>query len=395
MLGRIVDDRGKPVEGAQIFAYGGENAISRDDGIFTLDSLTDKARAQISTPYGETLENVELQIDTTHAVTYTVASPGAILGRVVDAETGKPVQKFHVRLENSSEELQIRRGVRAQINLGKWSAPGRDVNAADGRFKIESIGTASPVEIVIDAAGYERDVNPRAFARPIGQSIESKIELLPIHPADYSSLAVRLLDYRGKPIPDVQLRLVVSTRDVSARDRLSLRRRVAINNNVEQLSQLSYVDQFVPGTSDADGRHEFTGIIPGRIVQIAYWGAGVPQDIWTSGSRIGRGKKLDITINVPQPAGIHITIDRKAIPDIYYVQIRSVPFNGGQAAQQLTPNQSSFDYPDLAPGEYQIIVYSLQRQKGLNSFSLNMTAEEQVSIKPGEKKELHFPKKKP
>ena len=69
-----------------------------------------------------------------------------------------------------------------------------------------------------------------------------------------------------------------------------------------QLAEKSYCEQFLSLTTDVQGRFEFQNILPGKYLQLAYWGKGVPQGRSLAFDKTQPGKTDAVTIKLPEPA---------------------------------------------------------------------------------------------
>ena len=79
-----------------------------------------------------------------------------------------------------------------------------------GRFAIGPLTNGMPVELTIEADGYERSVVPRAVAAKANKGEDLKITLKRIDVAGLFTLSGQVLDYEGKAASGAQLRLIVS-----------------------------------------------------------------------------------------------------------------------------------------------------------------------------------------
>ena len=167
---------------------------------------------------------------------------------MLDAETGKPVPRFKVMLDYCHAHEPTDPEV---MNLGNWPSGGSTFKSADGRFKIDPLANRMPAELIITADGYERSFMPRVVAQHPDQARDLKVLLLPLHPADYSTIHGRLLDRQGKAIR-TRLELIVA----------SVQHAEPEYNGPYSAPQRSWIEQQQTGSTDSDGKFEFKSVLP-------------------------------------------------------------------------------------------------------------------------------------
>ena len=103
--GQVVDETKRPVKGAFVSVRSGvypgglgKRIRTTDDGRFAFNSLPPDARFDIQPTGYPILIDTPLQLDAVDPVIVQLEAPGMIRGRVVDAETNKPVPQFRVKL---------------------------------------------------------------------------------------------------------------------------------------------------------------------------------------------------------------------------------------------------------------------------------------------------------
>lgn len=393
LRGRIVNEAGKPVGGAYImarssvFRWGMESVRADDQGEFVFNSLPAEVQFDVSHPQYPSSRAATFKLDETEPVTITLEDPGVIKGQVLDAKTKQPLQQFHIRLGFSRDRRPS--DANGSYN-GSWSDPGLTFQESEGRFKIEPLVAGMPLELIVEADGYERFVVPRAVALKSASATDVSVALTPVSPVLPYALNVQLLNDAGKPIPDVQLRLIVSTDQPKGKDDNAYNW-VLIDSG--QLGDKSYVEQFLAGVTNAEGKCAFPNITPGKYLQLAYWGEGAPK---------GRSLAFDVTrpnqtdnvvIDVPRPAIVRGSFDRAKIHDAGGVQISSSAESFLSFEAKLKADQSTFEFRDLPPGSYWASVVSkpvTSMENGHEMHRISPLASQKIVLKAGEEKEVHF-----
>ncbi len=156
--GRVVGENGKPIFGALVASLItlrlGEAATQSDkDGRFEIDSLSADARFQVFKAGYTKLFNVPLRLDSSGRVTVVLQPMGFIRGRVVDAESGKPLDHFTVWL-NPPRTGDSFGGYNPGAYDGACGYPGRKFTSSDGTFTLSDLTNKMAAEVSVIAVGH-------------------------------------------------------------------------------------------------------------------------------------------------------------------------------------------------------------------------------------------------
>lgn len=170
--GRVVDRQGKPVSEARLsprlrlsgrFEYVGEGAQTGKDGTF---ELRDIAAEDVAVDvYGSRITAVRNHVyDPAKPLEITVDPIGVFKGRVVDADTGKPITAYNLRLGTPEGERP------PDEPFGSYSSylddRGQDCQAEDGSFLVDALTTRAHYRIHFTAPGYASEVVQKVLCRP-------------------------------------------------------------------------------------------------------------------------------------------------------------------------------------------------------------------------------------
>lgn len=393
LRGAAVNEEGRPVKGAYVMArssvyrWGMESVRTDDQGQFTFDSLPADVQFEVSHSDYASSGAIPLQLDGVEPVTITLEDPGVVQGRVLDSTTKQPLRQFRIRLGFSRDR---RPGDATGSYNGTWSTPGMTFQDDNGRFKIAPLMARMPLELVVEADGYERLVIPRAVANKPASVEDLSISLTPKTQAEPYALTVRFLNDAGQPMPTVQLRLIVSTNQPTGRDDNAFNW-VLIDTG--QLANKSYVEQFLSGSTNAEGKYEFKDIAPGKFLQLAYWGDGVSKGRSLAFDETRSGQSDDVVIDVPRPAIVRGTLDRSKFADAGGVRISGDAESFLSFETKLAADQSTFELRDLPPGAYWISVDGKPvrfTENGREMSRISPLASQRLVLKPGDVKEVQF-----
>lgn len=392
--GRVLLENGQPAKGATVsmsssaYSWRANNWVNVDDeGYFRADSLPENVKFYIQLKGYASQSDVRLKLDQEEQVVVTLEKPGFIRGRVIDAKTRQPVPEFRVYIEGSRDR-------RPGDPSGSWDSrfeyPGMTVESADGHFFIGPLTNGMPAALVVEQEGYERAIVPRAVASNNPQAEGIELVLTRLDPSKRFTLTGQFLDHAGKPKAGAQLRLIVSTDQPLSKN----------DNNFNwslikggQLGRKSYCEQFLAGETNAEGRFRFANILPGKYLQLAYWGDGVPQRKSLAFDETKPGEANDVTIRLPEPAVIRGSFIRENFPDAGRVYLGS---SGPNAEIPLKEGQSTFEFADLPPGSYTVgIITERSRMKDGSTYSAKTLARTRISLKAGQVETVEFLKPDP
>lgn len=170
--GQVVDRKGNPVPKASVSPqmiirghseYVGSSVSSDQDGRFELRNLA--AKDMTYDVWGRTVSPIRrAALDPSQPLLITVDRPGAIVGKLIDAETRKPVKAANIRLgfpkgEKAADEP-------SPSYSAHLSRRGQDCQSEDGKFIIDDLITRARHDLWITAPGYAMKHVERLAALP-------------------------------------------------------------------------------------------------------------------------------------------------------------------------------------------------------------------------------------
>ncbi|HTI50739.1 MAG TPA: carboxypeptidase-like regulatory domain-containing protein, partial [Planctomycetaceae bacterium] len=395
LKGRVEDEAGKPVEGVTVYFADGSNPFSDggrtktdQQGLFEFDSLPPECPFSFFKPGYSRIDRRELRLDSPDVIAVKLLPSGAIHGKVLDATTNKPIRTFHVRITFSPQRQPDDPTAGLASDL---TNPGQAFQSEQGLFKIGELLLGMPLQVMVDSEGYEREVLERVVAERADRLEPVEFKLTPIDPASLTTYSGRLHDAQGKPVAGAVLRLIAGTiRQPGPRN--------AFRNNWRmirsgRLAQQAGIVRFVEGKTDAAGRFEFTRIPKDLEVELVWWGAGIAPGRSDHLELFEEKDRTAIEIELPAPAIIKATIDRKAFPEISQISLHSRDTGNEERQVLLKPGQKSFEIADLAPGTYTVLVMGPnERIRGQfpGAFTSKPLAQIAITLAAGETKELDF-----
>ena len=203
--GRVVDEQGQALAGVHVYyAHGnqfpgsdfGGGTTTDAEGRFEFDSLPAEPPFALRKEGCSPMEDVKLPLDGEKEVTVAMRSAGVIRGRVVDDKTGKPVSPFMVRVTSSPD----RKPDDPSGSSGGDTTYGGDKFATrDGTFRIGEFVRDMPLQVTVEAEGYDRTVVRRVVAVADSDAKPVEFRLAPIDPSSLLTIAGRLVDEQSRP----------------------------------------------------------------------------------------------------------------------------------------------------------------------------------------------------
>jgi hypothetical protein len=152
------------------------------------------------------------------------------------------------------------------------------------------------------------------------------------------------------------------------------------------------VAQFLSAVSDAQGRFTFRDILPGKYLQLAYWGPNAPKSRSLAFAKTKPGMGQTVTIDVPEPASISGSFDTKTFPDSGSIALtrKDDPFHSYQS--ELAARQTEFRFENVPPGSYWLsVVLRPERNKDQPAmYTLRPIAARSLTVEPGGSYKLQF-----
>jgi beta-lactamase regulating signal transducer with metallopeptidase domain len=398
VVGRVVDEQGAPIEGVYIESSSqiphsahddGTLAVTSDDGKFHFDMLHDGATFRFRRDGYSSLDEKTLPLDGAEEIVVTMQSAAVVHGTVVDAATGAPVTEFVAHVTFSPDRTASDPG--SSLSGERATGEGETFASPLGEFHMGDFVRGMPLQVSIEAAGYERQTMRRVVARPEGEAEAVEFRLRTVAPESLQSYAGQVVNAAGRGIAGIELRLIGSaTRRAFPRDEFPFNWTMIQNG---QAKTNEGVVQFLSATTDAQGRFAFNDVQPAADFELAYWGRGIAQARRAGLEKLDAEARRALRIETTAGGVVAGKIDREKYPRIDDVQLSG---SGEFFRAEVSANGRTYEAHDIPPGTYELQVYRYIRNE--RSPSEGMQTEviyrERVSVKSGETTSLDIPKAK-
>ncbi len=325
----------------------------------------------------------EAPLDGEEEVVVTMRAAGVIRGKVVDAETGKPISPFTVHVAFSPDR---RPNEPAGSLSGARAFGGETFASPDGTFRMGDFMRGMPVKTQVEAKGYDSVIVRRLVAVAESEAGAVEIRLSPIPPSELVTVAGRIVNEKGKAMIGAELRLVVVAKRPSPRERVRFDWSMIRNG---QMRMQEPVSQFLTAVTDRDGRFRFEQVHRGQDMVIAYWGLGMAPGRTADLEGVPPEQLKDLTITVAAPGTVRGAIDRKAYPEVSSIVLTSrnllASRTGGVYLAEVSAKGDSYEIRSVFAGHYDLQVYGPTRRMadhGIRKY--DVIRHESVDVKSGE-----------
>ncbi|WP_428306126.1 carboxypeptidase regulatory-like domain-containing protein [Lacipirellula sp.] len=389
LVGRVVDEQGAPISGVYVEQGGrfgmagrddGSLVVTADDGRFVFDTLPAGARFNLRKQGFSPINDEALPLDRDEEIVIKFASQGVVRGRAVDAVTGESIKKFIVHVTFSPDRTpEDPNGTL----MGPAVGGGETFVSDQGEFEVGNFTRGMPLQVTVDATGYQRQVVRRVVAAAADVAEPVEFSLKPIDKSQLRTYAGKLVDNAGQGIAGVEVRLIMSDRIRDGRrdDPFPFNWTMI---RTGQLADQADAKQFLTAVTDAQGNFEFRDVLPARDVELVYWGPGVAQ------TRLGGAKspfdatQQRTTFTATATGTVAGTIDPAAYP-----RLNDVAISGRDdiISGEISPDGKSYEIGNAPPGKYELQVYirkPIAPARQTDGYDIEVIHRQPVEVKSGE-----------
>lgn len=398
LKGRVVNAKGQPIAGAWVFfadgnrGFGGIGGklVTDKDGRFASISLPADCPLNLSAQGYSSQEGVRVPLDGDDEVTIVLEKSAELRWQVLNAKTGKPVEKFNVKLGFASE---VPDGAQKSGSMNsQWMEAGRNVSDADGRFVWAEMPIKTAYDAIITAEGFEP-------FRVIGQvttieAVDTRVELKAIDLTKVAEIAGRVVDVDGKPQAGVVMHLLgVDPTKFPANYNWNEIPTHLIKIGQARLQPMCRFDH--QAVTNSEGRFKFPKVSLIEEIDIAYWGEAIPS------TRVralheetpAALAKLELTA----PAGVTVigTIDPDVFPNPSEVKGTSTEHQFHDRTFRFMKGKpaTEFTLRGLPAGDLSIALMGQPmpiKIGGGEGFSVKVIGHLKLNARPGDTLRVHF-----
>lgn len=370
---RLINDKGEPVKNARIEAghltAGDNNGVDTDsdaEGRFQFDTLRDRATFNIYADGYTSVSWEKLPLDGEDEVTVILQRVGAIIGKVIDAQSGAPLPKFNIK-------------IRAEGILSARHESGEDFGGGGGTFRLDSLRSGEPTTLIVSAPGYPSHFFENLKPTPGGEG-DPAILKISKNPDGYYRIAGTLLDADGKPVAGAEVRLV-SYRPVQGELAMEMRFHWSMVKS-GQLAIQDSIRAMESARTAKDGTFSFP-LVPGPDIDLVYWGNGVPQERIQNVGRLPVEQLGNWQIRAARGMKVGGKIDPAAYSGITKLELRSTTDHTFEMDLRINEGQTSYEFPAVPAGSYTLRVLGKVQPAPMGGFTYTKLAELPLAVEEG------------
>ena len=395
--GRVVNHADEPIAACHVyFAEGkrghllGGQGQTDSDGRFEFDSLPPDCPFVFYAPGYSQLDEKTLPLDQDDEVIIRLEPLGLIRGKVVDADTGKPITEFNVRLAFPSQPQPGDKKLHA-ITSTRMN-PGEDFVAADGKFELQSLTNGDVLDIIVQTKGYRRARLSHLQALPEKEAEVVPVTLKPIKSGELIKVGGRIIGPDGSPAIGIQVRLVGSEKEaeVPRNGRLYT---PPEDDGVGSSDPGNWYDEFRTAVTNANGEFTFAEMPQGLALQLVYWSAKVPMTRFDILDQMSLEDLGQLRLKHEKPVTLRVTINRETYPDA-----TSLSLNGTNAENfrpreiVLKDGQTQVEVLGVEAGVFYVMLMGKSEPEDpiSGSFKTKSIASNNIAAKAGDTIEINF-----
>ncbi len=411
LKGRVIDAEGSPSQGVRVYYNGGEQGFNDLGGLvktdvkgeFEIRGLKDPTSITVYTPpQFAPIRNMPVSVEMDEFLEIQMVPAASIRIRAVDANTGKPIPTFNVRL-GFCEEREAgdpeSSGIPATL-----IQQGVNVLGTQEEFRLEGQAPGAVYKAIVSAAGYEPTTLARAVAT--ADNIDAMTaELQPMREEDYQMVAGTLLDADQNPISGASVRLLLGSEipipskngggqmegwrfyhwDLLSRDDIENRDKCV---------------QLLKAVSDENGRFEFPNVKRFTPwMELFYFGRDLMPQRYSNLRNYTDESLANLKPIAEHPASLVVKLVGDRGKEAHSIGIsgeeyisgpNSVALAFGSESKELDESRVA-EFSNLPSGTYQISVTAKPTPlSGTSGIVFPIIASKKISIVAGEKHEVNF-----
>jgi RNA polymerase sigma factor (sigma-70 family) len=365
--GRVTDGSGAPVPEVRVLAGGGATSgetTTAADGTYRIENLGDAGLLMVDVYSEEHAFGRRFGVPVGSAgVDFVLSRYGRVRGRVLDAATGKPLERFELR------PISYRPQPGSE---GRYPGDWRRFDASTGEFLLERV---EPFEVQIEARA---DGSAQAASRRFRVGEGETVEGVDLRLERGVTLPIRVVDAAtGEPLAGARVR---------AHEREYFHSTIVDedgrNDGEPGIWRLA--------VSDPEGRLEIPGLAAGSTIQLAAWREGYGTLLLREVQVASRGS-TPLDLRMEREAAVRLLV--RAMPEhgegvaIFVSHREERPWRLAFSSQARLDRDGAAEVRGLPPGKQRIAFHAVLREDGHAGFA-ELLGVLMVEVAAGEVREV-------
>jgi beta-lactamase regulating signal transducer with metallopeptidase domain len=388
--GRLLKPDGQPAanirvyydRGEQGFSLGGRVDTDRE-GRFFAEGLPNPCTFTFYTvPPFAPIRDRKLPVGGDVEVVVQMEMEAVIRLRAIDASTKKPIPEFNVKIGFPTNGNRVSGSISSSL-----MNPGTEILGEAKEFRLGQLTPGNQLNCTVSAKGYVKSLVENVEAVVEDGSKPLDVELRREDPSMFWSVAGKLFDTKGDPVPAALVRVMV----------LDPKFANGISDNwtlieTEQIAMNASCLQFSKTTTSKDGAFRLDRVQKDGVIVLAFSGKDIANKLLRVPEHYQAEDMAGLECEATLCGKLKVTVDQDTFPDADSVSLQPTTRGIllGYTSKKITTKDSQVAFENVPPGSYRVVLQSKPLELGTGGFTNKSIKTMNVIIREGEVSEEIF-----
>ena len=406
--GIVVKPDGSPAPNLRVYYNGGEyggnelgGRVNTDaQGRFQLLGMPEQSTVTVYTPREfAPISRLPVPVDTDKVFRIQMKVAGAIRVRAIDADSGKPIPAFNVKIGFS--EIRKPGDPRIAGISSTLTQQGVNIQGTKKSYELSGQTIGAPFKVIVSANGYVSSTIPRVEAQPANLAEIMDVALKPLNAEDYQVVSGRLLHADGSPIAGAAVRLLLGSEiPRPTNGRMSGWRfyhwGLLSGDDIENRDKCV---QLLKTVSGSDGKFKFEGVMRDTPwMELFYFRKDLMPQRYSNLRARTDEELTQLELEAEVASTLTVDIDRSKHKNVHSVALSAENYVSGTNAVRLAYSSETIEigednsvtFKHLPSGRYTVSLRAEPIRGERNSFTVQTITSAPVILAPGQSANATF-----